>query len=707
MKSQIENISKEINSENCILNKNFDKSNNIYLNENSMISTNNSSKFNQIEQNIKNIKINKDKSQISKHIKNSNFIIYTDNEKEKISISIDLINNLFDSDEKSKVFYLICDTLKIEQLLNNLKINDFLNDKIYYFQGKRGKKQKNNIDSFKEILNKYKLFICLPDVLYKLLSIGFIKIFDINMIIFNDCNFCESLHPYNLIMNEFYFYYLKCNIEIKEFLPKIYGFTSNPFKNKAINIKNNLINLCENLDCSFIIDKELIDNSDKINNFEENNFIEISHLDDKKHIQNFNYLNEILKEEFFKLLLKYYIKNLDENKLPKNFEGDYMNFINEKFKSRDFNEYNNVLTNFKFQEIVSIISDDKNFKFFEKIQRQIFMIIENIELPSIIELLENYKNNFKNDEKNNFEIIKIFDNILNKIQNSIKNKHLKYISYKYKFLLQKLSEIKIKKTIIFVYNRIVAKYIEKYLTKKKLKCLCIIGLNKKKNISNVLSPVMQYSEFLNILSLYNNNDINVLISTNSLEDGININECNNLIVYTDLYNNKNYFKMKKFCCEKNSNFLFFTNDKKNKINKLNEYLNIKNITSNYFKNNNIVDFRRINYYEEKEFKNFFFIKETHAKLSIRNINSILIEIITKIKSKDNNKINFKKNFQNNKGQFKCVLEISADKNFNGMLITSGDYNDKQSAENDCYFQFVVYLYKNKFIDKHFKYINDN
>ena len=710
MKSQIENISKENNSENCILNKNFDKSNNLYFNENSMMTTNNSTKFNQIEQNLKNIKINKDKSQISKHIKNENFIIYTDNEKEKISISIDLINNLFNSDEKSKVFYLICDTLKTEQLLNNLKIIENLNDKIYYFQGKRGKKQKNNIDSFNEIINKYKLFICLPDVLYKLLSIGFIKIFDINMIIFNDCNFCESLHPYNLIMNEFYFYYLKCNVEIKEFLPKIYGFTSNPFKNKAINIKNNLINLCENLDCNFLIDKDLIDNNEKINNFEENNFIEISHLDDKKHIQNFNYLNEILKEDFFKLLLKCYIKNLDENKLPKNFEDVYMNFINEKFKSRDFNEYNNVLTNSKFQEMFNIISDDKNFKFFEKIQRQIFMIIENIELPSIIELLENYKKNFKTDEKNKFEIINIYDNILNKIQNSIKKKHLIYISFKFKYLLQKLSEItktNKKKTIIFVYNRIVAKYIEKYLTKKKLKCLCIIGLNKKKNISNVLSPVMQYSEFLNILSLYNSNDINILISTNSLEDGIDINECNNLIVYTDLYNNKNYFKMKKFCCEKKSNFLFFTNDKKNKINKLNEYLKLKNNISTYFKNNNIVDFRRINYYEEKEFKNMFFIKETHAKLTIRNANSILIDILSKIKSKDNNKINFKKDFHNNKGQFKCLLEISADKHFNGMLITSGEYNDKQSAENDCYFQFIIYLYKHNFIDNHFKYKNDN
>jgi hypothetical protein len=139
MKSQIEKITKEMNSENCT--KNFDKLNNIFYNESS-IPTNNTTKFTQFEQNLKDIKIIKDNSQYSNYIKKQNFIIYTDNEKEKISISIDLINNLYNSDEKSKVFYLICDTLQTEQLLNNLKIIENLNDKIYYFQGKRGKNKK-------------------------------------------------------------------------------------------------------------------------------------------------------------------------------------------------------------------------------------------------------------------------------------------------------------------------------------------------------------------------------------------------------------------------------------------------------------------------------------------------------------------------------------------------------------------------------------
>ena len=93
--------------------------------------------------------------------------------------------------------------------------------------------------------------------------------------------------------------------------------------------------------------------------------------------------------------------------------------------------------------------------------------------------------------KDNTYCCYIFENILNKIQNSIKKKHLIYISFKFKYLLQKLSEItktNKKKTIIFVYNRIVAKYIEKYLTKKKLKCLCIIGLNKKKTLVMFYHP---------------------------------------------------------------------------------------------------------------------------------------------------------------------------------------------------------------------------
>ena len=55
----------------------------------------------------------------------------------------------------------------------------------------------------------YNIFVAIPTILYKLLSKGFLKISEINMIIFDECHHANADHPYNKIMNEFYFFYKK------------------------------------------------------------------------------------------------------------------------------------------------------------------------------------------------------------------------------------------------------------------------------------------------------------------------------------------------------------------------------------------------------------------------------------------------------------------------------------------------------------------
>lgn len=46
-------------------------------------------------------------------------------------------------------------------------------------------------------------------VIYNYLSCGYITIFDITMLIFDECYHTADEHVYNRIMNEFYFYYKK------------------------------------------------------------------------------------------------------------------------------------------------------------------------------------------------------------------------------------------------------------------------------------------------------------------------------------------------------------------------------------------------------------------------------------------------------------------------------------------------------------------
>ena len=53
------------------------------------------------------------------------------------------------------------------------------------------------------------VFVAIPSIIYKILSVGFLTIFDISMMVFDECHHTNDDHPYNKIMNEFYFFYKK------------------------------------------------------------------------------------------------------------------------------------------------------------------------------------------------------------------------------------------------------------------------------------------------------------------------------------------------------------------------------------------------------------------------------------------------------------------------------------------------------------------
>ena len=86
------------------------------------------------------------------------------------------------------------------------------------------------------------------------------------MLIFDECHHAKDNHPYNKIMEEFYFYYKKEErIDQKKFkYPRIYGLTASPLKNSIkgdslqVLANDGLQKLCQNLDCSIVIDPEMI-----------------------------------------------------------------------------------------------------------------------------------------------------------------------------------------------------------------------------------------------------------------------------------------------------------------------------------------------------------------------------------------------------------------------------------------------------------------
>lgn len=93
---------------------------------------------------------------------------------------------------------------------------------------------------------------------YDLLMHGFIKIDEIDLIVFDECHHTDQEHLYNLIMKDFFFH--KFNpMDPAQRRPKIIGLTASPIKQKierqkviADDIEVLLQNLSNNLYSRFI-----------------------------------------------------------------------------------------------------------------------------------------------------------------------------------------------------------------------------------------------------------------------------------------------------------------------------------------------------------------------------------------------------------------------------------------------------------------------
>ena len=222
--------------------------------------------------------------------------------------------NAVDKD-MNKICFLVIDSKKIDKLLYKLNESFGKYKKVMILQGGKGKKMKNDYNKFIEFIKATDIFIAIPDVFYKLLSIGFIKIYQFSILFIDECHLSEGNHPYNMIMQEFYYYYYYRNLVLKinyiYSLPKIIGFTSSPFFDKRIINNDNkckqfLINISENLDCQMIMSLKNNDNN-LYNSFNENN----TYIDNIEYIQVESYLKEKNNYEIiYKILNHYFLEKM-------------------------------------------------------------------------------------------------------------------------------------------------------------------------------------------------------------------------------------------------------------------------------------------------------------------------------------------------------------------------------------------------------------
>ena len=716
--------------------------------------------------------------------KKQNSIIYLETGRGKTYISImlmaDLLNiqlPIFEKpniDKNKKIIFLVCDTALIEQQKNSISIN--LNLDVGTIQGKKNKKAKSDLNTFRKMWESYNIFVAIPTIIYKLLSRGFLKISEIDLIIFDECHHAIADHPYNKIMNEFYFFYKK-HPNKKDFkgikLPKIIGLTASPLKSGirgsiGISAQKAMETLSENLDCFVVIDPDMIKGENLDNNTKNGKeiFLEDFFVAVNSHNSADNYSELInIIYDCFDEMLKLSINDLSKKdkefmELNKNFIEDYKNYFQSKFNAENLSDYNIIVEANAY--LYSLRNKSPFFYVFEQIQRQIFIIISNLCLDSLIlffnRLTEIYQeliisnSNFEYNSNNSCTLNSIDDNEedyicdnssftldelnqINSIFMNTKNKLIQlkesknYISDRLIQMYKKIDEIfnsqKESKIIIFIANRIVAYFLSpilgEYLTKNhpEIKCKEIIGLNKHKtNNGTILTQSTTLNELNKTISEFNNNKINILIGTSAVEEGLDIQTCNAVMVFVELMTAKSYIQMKGRARCKNSKFYLFTNSVENTVKRINDFIEIGNKMKEFFKDDICRDFRNKKFIKSKpEIKPIIFNNITHAKLSLSNSTEFFNEIKQQI-SNNNFKLNYEIKIEKEKSkskskiiefEFMGILKIK-DTNLNIIKsVKDKEYKTKRmttktAVERDCHFHLLELLNDGHYLDEYFRFI---
>jgi len=711
--------------------------------------------------------------------KDKNSIIYMETGKGKTIVSIMLIAHFLGIDinkdqkpkldKRKKVIFFVCDTALVDQ--QKKRISSLLNVEVGTIQGKKDKKSKNDYDCFIKKWESLNIFVAIPSIVYKILSCGFIKIFDISMIIFDECHHTADDHAYNKIMTEFYFFYKKVpSIANKYNFPRIYGLTASPIKT---GIKGGILEstayealqkLSENLDCFIVIDPDMINSNAKeikigesIDHYlDEDIYIEVKYHTEIKEYK------LIIKTLYFECFIKFMKIAFSSVKINypeysnKNYIEKYQEYLRAKFKSQDLNEYNKVNQNYDY--LYNLRKFSPFFLIFEKLLRQIFMILENLCLDSLISYFkgliatynslhqrktEKEENNIFNKSSNSLisqendddddetdvltlspesiaELIAIYSNVLEKLKEIKEN----YISDRLKKLFAKIKDLfnqnNESKFIIFIANRIVAHFLKPALSLflknecKNKKCDEIIGINKKKSEGGTtLTPSLTLKKLNEIITNFNEDKFDILIGTSAIEEGLDIQSCNAVLSLVEINTPKSFIQVKGRARKSNSHFYIFTNSAQAAKLKVRDFINMGKKMKELFNGNIVNDFRSKGYISKKPDFIYDMDTTTHSKITWGNVSIFFNEIKQQIESSKG--ITFQTNIELQKVKslkgnpeyvYKGIIKLSTNlKNLEDKFPYQTELkNDKDSATKVCQLYLLNVLKKLKYLDSHLKFV---
>jgi hypothetical protein len=318
-----------------------------------------------------------------------------------------------------------------------------------------------------------------------------------------------------------------------------------------------------------------------------------------------------------------------------------------------------------------------------------------------------------------------------KVFENLKNKKMEYKTERLNKFMSKLNEIftynKNPKTLIIVNNRKMVNILYNVLNRNspeninyRNKVQFLVGSNNKKedNSNLTLSTRITMNEINERKKEYNENKINILICTIPALEYLTKEKCEHILVFSDMTQIKNDFeKIKEKVKNSKANLHIFSLE--SKINNINMILGNANSSDKNNKNEfaqlqkyfldknkkikNPNNYINKNYIEEKHLeKNFYYyIANTEAKMSLKNCMLLFNEISNLYISK-NIKIDIKKKMDQISKEPKFICQCDFQWSIYRAKFTSNECNDKQSAENECFMKYIIYLHKSELIDDHFR-----
>ncbi|XP_027844608.1 endoribonuclease Dicer isoform X4 [Aphis gossypii] len=474
-------------------------------------------------------------------VKKSNTILYLPTGSGKTYIATMLVKNLGDCLTKpighgrKWTFFIVQSVPLVAQQANNLRrhlpwsIGTFSGDMNVDFWSQK---------HWDEILEKCHILVMTAQIYLNNLHHGYMHIKDANLLIFDECHHAVALHPFKQIMQVLH----DSNLNIDE-RPHILGLTATLINSNTKNVKDELTKLQNTFNATI---KTKYDENIQIFSARPEEFISLYDefiLDDEMvavtqriskivdHLKKFQAPAKI--EPIKENNEVYYLENQKQS--SKNF-ANY--FLDIEVNLSDGGPYIAFLATWHF-----LVEIEKKRKICTDLKNHTIMSMVLSEVTIIRKLVFDYMNK----------------------HSSINNGHtttLNNVSPKLKKLMEILSTIKATDTcLVFVDRRTTAKILYHYIkdfiqeyNQENIVCEFIVGA---RGIISPDSKEMVYKKQQNndIIKRFNDNIINVLITSEVLEEGVDIQTCNYVIRYDSPKNFPSYVQSKGRARSADSKFI--------------------------------------------------------------------------------------------------------------------------------------------------------